>query len=187
MDSPTRTKRRMPVPVRIRFTLNVIIVLMFAAAAWEARDFVSVSRFMPQYMSTAGAIIGVLLLAIDWTKYRKVGLLKADEAIGDSIFAVDDDGQSDEARLLERAAIRRALEIWGYLFLFVGLIAVVGLTAGTAIWLVLVLRFLPKFTWRQTLVSVVAVVGGIQLIRSGMNLIFPTYFIEQWVTLDFRM
>lgn len=187
MNIQTPAKRRMPLPTRIRFTLNVLIIIIFAAAAWEAGDFVAVSRYLPQSITTAGALIGMLLLAIDWTKYRKVGLLKADEAIGDSIFASDEDGSAEETRRHEREVIGRALVIWGYLFLFLGLIALVGLTVGTFLWLLIVLRNLSKFTWRQTLISVIAVVGGIQLIRSGMNLIFPTYFLEQWVTLDFRM
>lgn len=187
MNSQTPTKRRMPLPVMIRFTLNLILITVLAAAALEAREFVTVSRFMPQSIATAGSLIGVLLLAIDWTKYRKVGLLKADEAIGDSIFASDEDGTAEDERQNERKVIGRALVVWGYLFLFLGLIAVVGLTIGTALWMTLVLRNLSEFTWRQVIISVIVVSGSIQLIRSGMNLIFPTYFLEQWVTLDFRM
>ena len=187
MNSQTPTKRRMPVPVRIRFTLSLILITVLAAAALEAREFVTVSRYMPQTIATAGALIGVLLLAIDWTKYRKVGLLKADEAIGDSIFAYDGDATAEDERQHERKIIGRALVIWGYLFLFLGLIAVVGRTTGTVLWMTLILRNLSKFTWRQVIISVIVISGSIQLIRSGMNLIFPTYYLEQWVSLDFRI
>jgi hypothetical protein len=186
-NSVTVAGKRMPLPVKIRFSINILIILVFAAAAREATDFVSVSRYLPQYAGTAGALIGVMLLIIDVTKYRRVGLLKADEAIGDSIFAFADAGSATEMRAKERETVRRALEIWGYLFGFLALIAMVGLTVGTAVWLAVILRFLTKFPLRKVLISVVVVVTALQIIRSGMNLIFPTYFLEQWVTLDFPM
>lgn len=175
----------MPLPVKIRFILNILIVVIFTYLAWDALSFIRVSRYLPLSAGLAGAVLGIALLVVDAAKYRKTGLLKADEAIGDSIFAVRDASRSEEAVAAERDVVRRAVEIWAYLLAYVGLIALAGLTVGTAVWLVIVLRFLSRFSLLRVVVSVVAVGIALQLIRNGMNLLFPDYYLARWITLDF--
>lgn len=136
---------------------RVAAVALIILAAW----FVAIGRRYPYWRAEMGPGSGFLplWLGIALTVLALLLFLNAGATVS-----------GDGRRLPDRAALRRLALILGACVVFVAAMDAVGMIAGTALFLVFVLRVVERYRWR----TVVAVA----LAAAAMNYVVFTYWLR---------
>lgn len=182
---------------RLRFGFNISLALIFALAAWESKDFLTPSHYMPVFASLVGLALMLVLIYLDFSKWRRVGYIAADEEMGtaslgglrhadrtppggDSQAGVAPEQATkmipDQER--ERAALAAVGLIWVWLLGYVGLIYAAGLTVGTAVFLTAYLRLQGARSWRFAISGTACALLALHLVTFALNLPLPRFLLD---------
>ena len=95
----------MSLQTRLRFGFNLFLLFSFGYMIYEARDFQRLARYMPLSAAIACFLLMLILIGIDYYKYRKVGYVAADETIGTATLGKAAKTELEEALVAEEAVV----------------------------------------------------------------------------------
>ena len=146
----------------MRFADRVAAVALIVLAAW----FVAIGRRFPYWRPETGPGSGFLpmWLGIALTVLAVLLILNAGGAVS-----------GDGRWIPDRGALRRLALILGACVVFVAAMDAVGMIAGTALFLVFVLRVVERYRWRTVLgVAAAAAVANYLVFTYWLRVPFPT-------------
>lgn len=153
---------------RFRFVFGILVLCLFAYAAVEALHFSKRARYMPLYVSVAGFILTLCMLALDYWRHRTPeGREKARTR-----RSLEDAAQGETSLAEELTYLKRTGYYLAWLVGYVGSIAVVGLPVASAVFLTAFLRIEA----RMKLVGIAVSVGTTLAALYGVTLVMRLHW-----------
>lgn len=179
----------MPLQTKMRLTVGVLMVLLFAWTGWQALEFARLASYMPLGMSGLGVVLGVIAVATDVLNWKRQGLVASVDVPETAALHGAEEmelkirqgevevGGPDTPTDPRRIALRSgAMFAWilGYVFL----IWLVGIVAASAVFLIAYLRFVARSSWRLPLLGTAVILSGMWILRTLLNLRWPDYLLQ---------
>lgn len=200
---------KMPLQSKMRFGFVIFLALLFAYTAWESLSFQRLAQFLPLSVSVIALVVTLIGLYIDIMAYRRTGMVAGDdvpttsslsgaegkelalglEAEGTRLSKADMDGLGLKDLADERVSdieppmqiLKRAGVVFGWMMGYIVGIAIIGLMAATAAYLIGYLRFQARSGWKGQFLGTAAILVGLTVMRIMLNLEWPDYVLEDTV------
>lgn len=199
--------RKMTLQARMRFMFTVFLLLLFGAAFWMALGFLSLARYLPLAVSGLAFVVLLVSLIIDVVAYRRSGIVAGDDVPGTASMAgaelkelalAEQERTEGDLDLSEyglealederlggiedpRAILKRSGRVFLWLLGYIIGIAVIGVMAASAIYLVAYLFLEAKTGWRIPVFGTVAILIMMSVMRELLNLEWPPYLLRDLV------
>lgn len=159
-----------------RLVWTTVILLALAAAAYVAWGYPRLARNFPFAAASVGVALSATLLALDVRRVRCSGHAIEPAGKGQSmLLRLDIDGTFDDETTVESSVFARRLAIYlGTLLGYVALVRIVGVYAGSALFLILFLRFIAKVRTRYAVLSAVLTVAVLMGFQEVVDLRWPS-------------
>ncbi|HEY9539217.1 MAG TPA: tripartite tricarboxylate transporter TctB family protein [Kiloniellaceae bacterium] len=158
--------------LRVGFTIAVLC--LFAYAGFEALSFSRLARYMPLYVSVAGAALSLPLLLAELRRLRAPGGDAANRAPSSiEEYSVGDPLTDAE----ERKRFWTTAYYLGWMVGYVALIGIVSLPVASAVFLGAFLRLEGRMSYPFVGLSVAALVAALFAVTYLMHLRWPTSLI----------
>ncbi len=200
---------KMPMQSKMRFGFVIFLALLFMYTTWEALSFQRLARFLPLTVSVLALVVTLVGLYIDIQAYRRTGMVAGSdvpktsalagaegkelalglEADGTELSKADLEDLGLEHLTDEKVAdieppieiLKRAGVVFGWMLGYIVGIAIIGLMASTAAYLIGYLRFQARAGWKVQFLGTAAILVGLTVMRILLNLEWPDYVFEETV------
>ena len=142
-----------------KIAFDALVLIAFTYAAFTATTFTPGGRWLPLVVSIAGALLAAANIALDAIRgFSSKRTLSEEDEKQEVEFNTD---------------VRSALYWFGWMVGFAVLIFLFGFLAAAPVWLGLFLRINAKKRWVFTIISVIALVVVLVIIKEFLPLEFP--------------
>ena len=198
--------RKMTVQTRMRFGFSIFLIVLFAYAFWSALGFLRLARYLPLAVTGLALVVMVISFIIDIVAYRKTGIVAGDDVPVTASLAgaelkeivLEEQKASGEVDLKELGledledermgeiedpmeALKRAGRVIIWILGYIAAIAVVGVLAASAMYLIGYLFLEAKTGWKIPIIGTVLIIVGLSVMRELLNLEWPAYLLQDTV------
>lgn len=198
--------KKMTVQTRMRFAFNIFLILLFAYAFWSALGFLSLARYLPLAVTGLALLVMLFSLLIDILAYRRTGIVAGDDVPVTASMAgaelkeivLEEQKASGDVDLGELGleelqdermgeiedpmdVLKRAARVIAWIFGYVAAIAVVGVMAASALYLIGYLFIEAKTSWKIPIIGTALILIGLSVMRELLNLEWPPYLLQDAV------
>ena len=180
---------------KLSIGFGVVLLTVFGVAFYVAMEFHPLARYYPLVATSIGIVLSILFLGQELRAARAEAAetagfvaqdeeaVKREEVLESHGTTPENAGQDskstehEQSGSMEETGIRRTLPYLGWFVGYVVLIRVVGIFVATALFLWMFLYLQARMRWWGILISVVVVVGFLQLMGDFMDLHWPASFL----------